>query len=143
MTSSRSSSDGRFPRERGLFSRLVDDPAPIAPDRALVGVVRLALATRVGESLASPHLGTPDFADLVHGGGAAARTLQTDLRAALLRSEPTLQSVQVRVAAGAEGPTLRLDVAAQPRARRGRPLVVRGEVSPEGAVLLAAPDTTR
>lgn len=138
---SRAPADGRFPRERGLFSRIADPAPNLAPDRALASVVRLALATRCGESLASPQLGTPDFADLVHGSGAGARLLQTELRAALLRAEPDLQSVQVRVIAGADGPTLRIDVAAQPGSRRARPICVRGEVTQAGAIVLQAPET--
>lgn len=72
----------------GLLERLCDDDderRPPDPSAALARALRVALLTRRGESAAAPELGTPGFAELVHGDQRAMIALQGSLRASLAR----------------------------------------------------------
>lgn len=115
-----------------------------ALDLAILANLRLILETRHGEALAAPTLGTLDLADLVHGDRAAARILESNLRATILRHEPRLDRVDIAVASDHREPTLALTIRAHLRAplRAGRgPLVITGRLSPLGdlALSLATP----
>ena len=114
------------------------DPSP-----AILANLRLILETRPGEALAAPALGAIDFAELVHSDRDALHLLEASLRAAILRHEPRLERVDVTLHADGQLPALGLTIRAHLRPplrpRRG-PLVVRGAISPLGALTLALRD---
>jgi type VI secretion system lysozyme-like protein len=115
---------------RGLLSRIVG-AGPSDELQAILANVRAVLNTRAGESVCTPKLGVPDFADLVHTFPSGAQQLAASIRATLLEHEPRLRGVVVRHVAAEGELVLRFEISAH---RGTRPVRMTTTVRPGGRV---------
>ncbi len=99
--------------QRGFLSRLGTDRRRIDIVQSVIDHLRVLLNTASGECETVPDFGISDLSDLVHELPQGIHKLQQNIRNVILKYEPRLKNVSVRVIPSDEPMIIRFEVVAR------------------------------
>jgi len=119
---------------RGLLSRLSSADPSRSTDvvHSILGNLRTLLNTREGDSLSVPDFGILDLSDLIHNFPDATQYVQRSIRDTIVKYEPRLKNVRVRVVESDDPLKLAFEITARFEDERRGTVRVRTEIGPSG-----------